>query len=58
MIGAAATERWFGALALTAATGRETFAVGDVAMRFVGAGLSAGPRLARGRVALALGATG
>ena len=58
LIGAAATERWFGALALTAATGRETFALGAVAMRFVGVGLSAGPRLARGRVALALGATG
>jgi hypothetical protein len=58
LIGAAATERWFGAVALTAAAGRETFPLGDVATRFVGVGLSAGPRLARGRVALALGATG
>ena len=58
LIAGAASERWFGAVALTADAGRESFALGAVAMRFVGVGLSAGPRITRGRFALALGATG
>ena len=50
--------RWQAGLDLHAATGSESFALGDVGVRTVGAGLSAGPHFAVGPADLALGLCG